>query len=93
MKAELAALKLLPIFEVAVPPLGSAGHRTSDVAAFVNLRDSALHLVPPDAPHEGTLTSRCLLPASEMEHKVLHKYFQISSWTLAVFYRQDSQSI
>lgn len=77
----------MPIFEVALPPPESAGHSSLDLAAFVDLLDPRLHLIPLDAPREGTLTAKCILPASEMEQGVLKRCFKISSWSLAEFYR------
>lgn len=88
-RADLVApVKVLPIFEVGLPLPESPGHPTSDVANFVTLRDSALHLIPAEAPHEGTLNSKCILPASDTERSVLERHFRVSSWTLANFYRQ-----
>lgn len=84
----MEAVSALPIFEVAADGSGIPKSGSPEPRGFVDLGNSKLHLVPDEAPKEGTFTKTCLVPVTDTELGVLLNIFGVASWSLAEFYRQ-----
>ena len=84
------AISALPIFEVAADPARNASKTSAEAGVYTTIQSTELHLVPSNAPIDGTLTSKCVIPASDSERNILTRHFKLCSWTLAEFYRLAS---